>query len=452
LLQEFDELRRQQKALDAAPPRPVKPSPSAAKGPAEASGVKGIARGAGTLYREHCRRCHGADGTGQQREAPEGVPDFTRREWQEQRSDAQLLRGILDGKGKEMPPWREKVSEEQARGLVAYVRAFAPASQGPGPDGRQKPPPDNLEERYRRLQEGLDELQKQLRQLPQVSPDREPPRPCGSPPGAAPPPPAPVATVTPTARDLFRQHCAKCHEADGTGSRARRRHPGIPDFTDTSWQAGRGDAQLGASILDGKGKEMPSFRGQVSDEQARGLVTYVRTFAAAADRPGAEEEVPTPAEPAEAEPPSSFLGKLILWLGQSHPPAVHFPIGLLTAAAVAELLRRATRRPAFDAVARYCVWFGTLTAAVAGALGWLLGGPHLTDASGVLTAHRWLGTATVAWAALVLVLTEVSCRTNRPGVRLWSRLALLVVAVLVLVTGFFGGAVVYGLGHYAWPQ
>jgi hypothetical protein len=29
---------------------------------------------------------------------------------------------------------------------------------------------------------------------------------------------------------------------------------------------------------------------------------------------------------------------------------------------------------------------------------------------------------------------------------------LLAMAALALVTGFFGGAAVFGLGHYAWPQ
>ena len=91
-----------------------------------------------------------------------------------------------------------------------------------------------------------------------------------------------------------------------------------------------------------------------------------------------------------------------------HPPAVHFPIALLTAAAVAELLRMATGKPAFDAITRYCIWFGTLTAVIAGALGWCAGGFRLTDPSWVLMTHRWLGTSTVACAGLVLLLSEAS--------------------------------------------
>jgi uncharacterized membrane protein len=67
------------------------------------------------------------------------------------------------------------------------------------------------------------------------------------------------------------------------------------------------------------------------------------------------------------------------WLGKFHPPSVHFPVALITAAAVAEMLRMATRNPAFDIVSRFCICFGALTAVTAGILGWFLGGFRLTD-------------------------------------------------------------------------
>jgi uncharacterized membrane protein len=157
-------------------------------------------------------------------------------------------------------------------------------------------------------------------------------------------------------------------------------------------------------------------------------------------------------EAAEVEPPKGYFEKLIRWLGKFHPPAVHFPIALLTAAAVAEVLRMATGKPAFDDISRYCVCFGALTAAGAGTLGWFLAGVRLSDASWVLMTHRWLGTSTVACAGLVLLLSEASRRPERRRTRMCFRVTLLVVAVLVSVTGFFGGAVVFGIDHYTWPQ
>jgi Cytochrome C oxidase, cbb3-type, subunit III len=71
-----------------------------------------------------------------------------------------------------------------------------------------------------------------------------------------------TAAGTPAARGLFRHNCVKCHGADGTGNAARGRLREIPNLTDASWQAKRSDAQLLASILDGKGTEMPPARAK----------------------------------------------------------------------------------------------------------------------------------------------------------------------------------------------
>jgi mono/diheme cytochrome c family protein len=65
--------------------------------------------------------------------------------------------------------------------------------------------------------------------------------------------------------------------------------PVIPDFTDPSWQQSRTNIQLKISILEGKDRLMPANRGMVSDDLAKELVSYVRTFG-----PGA------PAAPTEA--------------------------------------------------------------------------------------------------------------------------------------------------------
>jgi mono/diheme cytochrome c family protein len=81
----------------------------------------------------------------------------------------------------------------------------------------------------------------------------------------------PVRRQTEQVRELFRKRCAKCHGTDGTGSQARDRMAEIPDFTSAAWQAKRKDSQLIASILDGKGDDMPPGRGKISSEQARAL-------------------------------------------------------------------------------------------------------------------------------------------------------------------------------------
>jgi mono/diheme cytochrome c family protein len=106
----------------------------------------------------------------------------------------------------------------------------------------------------------------------------------------APQPSAPANPSAPAARDLFRQHCANCHEAAGTGRSARSLQPEIPDFTDASWQARRSEAQFLASILDGKGQDMPAFRGKINEDQARTLAAHVRTFAPTTARAGPEKK------------------------------------------------------------------------------------------------------------------------------------------------------------------
>jgi mono/diheme cytochrome c family protein/uncharacterized membrane protein len=406
------------------------------------------------------------------------IPDFTMPSWQQKRSDAKLLVSILDGKSQNMPSFRGKLHQDQARELVAHVRAFAAPTGKPGAEKRKEPaPPSDFEKEFRRLEEEIDELKRQLRQVREVPADRKPSKPSKSPasadssepsesrPHASPQTSAPPPTGTSADRELFGQHCVKCHGADGTGSEARRRQPKIPNFTDTSWQARHSDAQLLSSILNGNGKakEMPPWRGRISEEQARQLVGHIRAFAPDAESPSQEErEKPAPAEAgeyekpiaveaAEAKPLPDFTGKLIPWLGRFHPFAVHFPVALLTAAAVAELLRLATDKPAFDAASRFCIAFGAFAAVTAAVFGWFAGGFRLTDTSWVLMTHRWLGTSTVACAVLVWVLSEASQRPNRPRTRTWLRATLLVVAVLVLVTGFFGGAVVFSLDHHSWP-
>jgi hypothetical protein len=76
----------------------------------------------------------------------------------------------------------------------------------------------------------------------------------------------------------FQRLCAKCHSADGKGASIRESLPALPDFTDTAWQQSRSNAQLVASVLDGKGDSMPQFRDKLSPEQAKVLVRFIRTF------------------------------------------------------------------------------------------------------------------------------------------------------------------------------
>jgi mono/diheme cytochrome c family protein len=151
-------------AAQQDPPPPAAPAESS-KSPVRPSPKTGTSPSA-ALFRKHCGKCHGTDGTGSpSREGQPEIPDFTKSSWQAGRSDTELVASILEGKGKEMPPWRGKIGEEQARGLAKHIRGFAPVKDRPKP----KPEAKGFEEEFRRLQKELDKLQRQFREFPTAS-------------------------------------------------------------------------------------------------------------------------------------------------------------------------------------------------------------------------------------------------------------------------------------------
>jgi mono/diheme cytochrome c family protein len=121
---------------------------------------------AAALYQRLCQRCHGEDGTGGRgRDRMAEIPDFTQAAWQARRSDAQLRVSILDGKASDMPAFHERLSDSQARDLVAYLRAF-----GPGRPAPARAAPDDFERQLHQLQEELAELRRQFRELADAPP------------------------------------------------------------------------------------------------------------------------------------------------------------------------------------------------------------------------------------------------------------------------------------------
>ncbi len=204
-------------------------------------------------FHDSCASCHDLDGRGETgRETLPGIPDFTNAKWQSTRTDAQLGLSILDGKGKSMPRMKKKLGKVDVGLMVALVRAFrdgglvvedgaVPAQ--PAEKAATKPGVNASSGRSNAIAAGADG--KGLEQ-----PTR-----------------------------LFQKSCALCHGRDGKGDTARESLPSIPNFGVADWHRKRTNALLVVSILDGKGTGMPAFRQRLSREQARELVTYIRTFA-----------------------------------------------------------------------------------------------------------------------------------------------------------------------------
>jgi mono/diheme cytochrome c family protein len=147
----------------AVVPPPDQPKPS--RPPEPAAEVADRTRVATVFYRQYCLTCHGNNGKGSEmRSSMPALPDFTSRGWQQEHSPPQLAVSILDGKGTLMPSFRDRVTDEQAKDLAAFVRAF-----GPPPRAGERPavagPSDDFDERFRQLQDQWDTLQKQLRKL-----------------------------------------------------------------------------------------------------------------------------------------------------------------------------------------------------------------------------------------------------------------------------------------------
>ena len=85
-----------------------------------------------SLYNRYCIRCHGVDGRGIW-DIP-GVPDFTNPGWMASRSDGQLARAILEGRGAVMPPFRGAMSLEESWAMARYLRTFVPGTEVSRPD------------------------------------------------------------------------------------------------------------------------------------------------------------------------------------------------------------------------------------------------------------------------------------------------------------------------------
>ena len=135
----------------------------------------------------------------------------------------------------------------------------------------------------------------------------------------------------------------------------------------------------------------------------------------------------------ELEPVSAA----VQYAGHLHPLLIHFPIGLLVAAALAELLFVLSGEPRFRAAAEYCLLVGTLGACAATLSGWYFA----TDLEYTMTAHRWLGVATnlFALAACQLAVRVRKLPSSEAPTRAY-RAAFAITILLLVVTSHLGGS------------
>jgi mono/diheme cytochrome c family protein len=81
---------------------------------------------------------------------------------------------------------------------------------------------------------------------------------------------------------LYEKSCAKCHGADGKGETKMGKKAGAKDYTDAKVQAALKDEAAIKAIKEGlkdkDGKEVMKPAEGLSDDDAKALVAYMRSF------------------------------------------------------------------------------------------------------------------------------------------------------------------------------
>jgi uncharacterized membrane protein len=149
---------------------------------------------------------------------------------------------------------------------------------------------------------------------------------------------------------------------------------------------------------------------------------------------------------AETKP---FFVRLLDWLGRFHTAVVHFPVGLTLGAVIAEIIGLRRRDEKWRWAARVMLGIAAVGAIISVALGWINAGFYMVDTDGVLTAHRWLGTALAVLGVLVAHAAGRSTRRpDEPHTLYWTLLA--ATGLAMAVQGYLGGSLVHGgLDHLA---
>jgi cbb3-type cytochrome c oxidase subunit III len=77
----------------------------------------------GDLFKQKCSMCHGVDGKGY---SALKTPDFTDPKVQASLTDKEITETIKNGrKGTAMPAFADKLSDDQIKSLVTYIRSLS---------------------------------------------------------------------------------------------------------------------------------------------------------------------------------------------------------------------------------------------------------------------------------------------------------------------------------------
>ena len=93
------------------------------------SALSANAADAKATYEKDCAKCHGADGKGETRMGKKlGAKDYTSAKVQDELKDEAACKAIKEGykdkEGKQVMKPAEGLSDDEIKGLVAYMRKF----------------------------------------------------------------------------------------------------------------------------------------------------------------------------------------------------------------------------------------------------------------------------------------------------------------------------------------
>lgn len=84
------------------------------------------------------------------------------------------------------------------------------------------------------------------------------------------------------AQEIWEKNCAACHGKDGKGETKMGKKSGCKDYTDAKVQTEMTDEKvlkaIKEGVKEGDKEKMKSFADKVSDDEAKALIVYIRTF------------------------------------------------------------------------------------------------------------------------------------------------------------------------------
>ena len=90
------------------------------------------------------------------------------------------------------------------------------------------------------------------------------------------------------AEELYNKKCAMCHGKDGQGNAGMAKAKKVDiagyDLVDEATQL-KEDEELIAATTNGVGKDMPAYKGKITDDEILSLVDYIRSLAPQEEEP-----------------------------------------------------------------------------------------------------------------------------------------------------------------------